>query len=390
MKEVDKFIEDISNKINSEVFSYVFKALEERPEIRQHLNPAFPFPNLLKIGVLKNHFVIEYVGPNKDSEETYLTQGFYQPQWDIFKFLGIDHSHLNMPVFPVFSNLENMSFFNGKSIEYLMDYFYDITKLPFEMLTMNGIFDLNTIDKTTFISNSTFFWTDDQDQLKIRHIDFMEIIPLDEEGNVYYHSDEFLKNYGKFIVNYPVPNFDTQIHHQLNKFIELINEINTKETDITSYLNKNPAILQLAFGANKLNPEILLEWQYDTELDNLKPDFLPENMDGYSDILEFKLPYLKSKPTVGKKERNHPSYEIDTALAQIDIYEQWCSQKVNSNWLEKNKGIKVFNPRRILIIGHSDEFSKEERAKLRATRNTTVFTYDEFIDLVRYQLYRIK
>jgi hypothetical protein len=390
MEDVEKFIESLSEKLNDEVFSYIYRTLEQNPKIREHLNPAFPFPKILRIGILEKHLVIEYVGPNNESEDSYLTQGVYQPEWDIFKFLDIDLSHLSIPTIPVFSNLENMSFFNGKSVEYLMDYFYDITKLPFDFLTMNGMFDLNTIQEPTFISNTTFFWTDEFDHLKIRHLDFVEIIPLDEEGNVYYHSDEFIAEFGKFIVSYPVPNFDSNAHHQLNSFIELINKSETIETDITSFLDKNSVILQLAFGANKLNSETLLEWQYETDLDNLKPDFLPERMDGYCDILEFKLPYLKSKPIVGKSERSHPSYEIDTAIAQIDTYEEWCSQKVNTTWLEETKGIKILHPRRILVIGHSKEFSKEERAKLRATRNTTVFTYDEFIELVRYQLYRIK
>lgn len=388
--QITKFTAELSSKLNDEVFRYIYNELEANPTIRKHLNPAFPFPNVLRIGILQNHLVIEYVGPNKESEDTFITKGMYQPTWDIFKFLDIDMSHLSIPTFPVFSNMENMSFFNGDSIEYLTDYFYDMTQLPFEMITMNGIFDLNSIEKPTFISNSTFFFTNKEGQLKIRHIDFMEILPLDEDSNVYYHSDKFIAEFGKFIISYPVPNFDTKVHHQLNSFIELINKPETSETDITSFLDRNPSILQLAFGSNKLNSETVLEWQYETELNNLKPDFLPERMDGFCDILEFKLPYLKGKPIVGKPERQHPSYEIDTAIAQIDIYEKWCSQQVNTDWLETNKEIKILNPRRILVIGHSNEFSKEERAKLRATRNTTVFTYDEFIELTRHQLYRIK
>ena len=113
-------------------------------------------------------------------------------------------------------------------------------------------------------------------------------------------------------------------------------------------------------------------------------------MDGYCDILDFKLPYLKSKPMVGTPERYHPSYEIDLAIAQLDCYEEWCNQEVNKQWLEKEKRIKILCPQRFLIIGHSKEFTAEDWRKLRNIRNTSVFTYDEFIDMARFQIYRIR
>lgn len=34
----------------------------------------------------------------------------------------------------------------------------------------------------------------------------------------------------------------------------------------------------------------LLKWQYQTQDKDLKPDFMPERMDGYCDIMEFKMP----------------------------------------------------------------------------------------------------
>jgi hypothetical protein len=43
-----------------------------------------------------------------------------------------------------------------------------------------------------------------------------------------------------------------------------------------------------------------------------------------------------------------------------------------------------------LLMGHSDEFTAEERRCLRKTRNSTIFKYDEFIDLVRHNIYNYK
>jgi len=164
----------------------------------------------------------------------------------------------------------------------------------------------------------------------------------------------------------------------------------TNEPSITKYLSDNPEILQLAFGVHKLNPQVLLEWQYDSGKKDLQPDFMPIRMDGYADIMEFKLPSIKSSPTVGSAERTHPSFEVDSAIAQIETYNEWCSQVINTGWLEEKKGIKVLNPRKYLIIGHSKDFDKADRARLVQTRNTTIFTYDEFIEMCRFQLYRFK
>lgn len=141
---------------------------------------------------------------------------------------------------------------------------------------------------------------------------------------------------------------------------------------------------------NELNPQCLLKWQFNSDKTDLQPDFLPVRMDGFSDILEFKLPHLKSKPMVGTPERKQSSFEIDSAIAQLDLSEEWCSQEVNLKWLEKEKKIKIIQPQRFLVIGHSVDFQKEDRARLRKTRNTTVFTYDEFIEMARFQVYRVK
>ena len=81
--------------------------------------------------------------------------------------------------------------------------------------------------------------------------------------------------------------------------IGLINLQETNEVDITEH----PEILQYAFGMNKLNAQTLLKWQYQTQDKDLKPDFMPERMDGYCDIMEFKMPHLDGKCIVGTKER---------------------------------------------------------------------------------------
>ena len=118
--------------------------------------------------------------------------------------------------------------------------------------------------------------------------------------------------------------------------------------------------------------------------EDLRPDFMPVKMDGFADIVEFKLPWLKGKPVVGPATRTKPSAEADTALAQIDEYEEWCAQDVNRRWLEEEKGIRVHAPMTYLVIGHQSEFTAEDRQRFRKRRNAIIVTYDEFVEMARH------
>jgi hypothetical protein len=76
----------------------------------------------------------------------------------------------------------------------------------------------------------------------------------------------------------------------LNEFIEFINLPDVSEPQITKFLSDTQKYFNWLFGVNELHPEVLLECQYATDKDHLKPDFFPIRMDGYADLMEFKLP----------------------------------------------------------------------------------------------------
>lgn len=388
-EDVKEFITNIVSLLNEDVFGVIHDFLELHPERRAEINCAFPFPKLIRIGILKKYLIIEYCGPEEKESDLISVQGYERPSDSIEDFLGMDLKHELVFKIPVIEPVENMTFLIGDSIAHLTDYFYDWTQVPYEVICMNGMIDLDSIDSYSYISNTTFFWTTKQGELKIRRIDFMEVIPLLEDGIAYYNKDT-IGWFTKHLIEMRVPKYNIQIHQYLNELIELISLEETSETDITTFLSEHPQILQYAFGINKLHPQILLEWQYATENSSLKPDFMLQRMDGYCDIMEFKMPHIKGACMVGKNERRQPSYLIDSAVAQINMYSEWCSQKVNVNWLEEKYGIKVLNPVKYLIIGHSDDFEAEDRRKLREERNIIIYTYDEFIEMARYQVYRYR
>lgn len=388
-EKAEEFAKKLIGELNDNVFNNIYNYLRENPEDREYLNPAFPFPRKVRIGLLDGYLVVEHVGPNEDHEDDISTEFLYDPTKTMYDFLEMDFSHLKaFPRIPCNNSVENMVFFLGDSIDYLTDYFYDFTQIP-EDFCLNGILDITQSDVPCVLNNCTFFWSDSAGALRIKHIDLLELFPY-QDGNCVYHTEPSLIYFSNYIISNKVPTYRVELHNALNHFIHLISLQDTSEPEITKFLSDHPGILQISFGQNRLNPQVELFWQYDAERSSLKPDFLPEKMDGYCDIMEFKLPYIKSKPLVGNDHRTHPSYEIDKAIAQLDEYEEWFSQELNRTWLTEAHGIKVLNPVRYLIIGHSKEFSAEGRRRLRNTRNTVFFTYDEFIEMARYQIYRVR
>lgn len=388
-EELLKFIISVVNDLNQTVFLKVYKETLKKPYLRNTLNPAFPYPKELKIAIIKDCLAVEYVGPEIEDEDAINISGGYYPDKSVLDFLNIDLSHINTQVIPCNESIYDVSFFLGDSLGYLCDYFYDITQIPSGSFFLNGYIDISNIDKPICISNTNFFWTDKDGRLKIRHIDFLEIFPRLKEG-IGYHDEKSLQHFSNFIVNLQVPKYNVDVHRKLNEFIHLINLTETSEVQITKYLEDNPEILQISFGAHKLNSQKILKWQYSTDKSDLKPDFLIERMDGFVDILEFKLPRIKTTPIVGTMERRQPSFEIDSAIAQVNLYNEWCLQDINRQWAEIEYGIKIMHPVKYLVIGHSNDFTAEDRQRLRSSRDTIIFTYDEFIEMARFQIYRIR
>ena len=387
--QLEQIARDIGQQLNDKVFNSIYDFLKRHPERRKELNCAFPYPKKVRIGFIKDCLAIEYVGPEEEDKDDFETEITINRRMSIYEFLEIEDPNGKTNVFPRIGDITNTNFFLGDAMLFLTDYFYDFTQVH-EDFVLNGFFELAPKGPGPYaVSNSTIFYTDSQNALKIKKIDLLEVIP-GEGDKVYYHNDALYRNLFDFIIRTKVPQYQLHAHKVLNEFIALINLPDTSEPTITSFVEKNPILLQLSFGFNELNPQKLLEWQDQPGRDNLKPDFMPNGMDGYANIMDFKLPHLKRKPVVGRTNRTHPSSELEDCFAQLETYEEFCSQNINKAWAEKKHGLKIENPIRYLIIGHSSEFSPAERQKMRASRRTLIFTYDEFIEMARFQLYRVR
>lgn len=377
----------IADLLGEHVFAPLRVSILRNPSLRNTLHPAFPFPREVRIGFLDDSLVVEFVGPEAPDEEQFELVISYSPGVKVMEYLGVDLSEVMCNSVPCSESIENLRIFLGSALVKLCDYFYDFTQMPNDQL-VGAYLDFSQAKNPLTVSNTSIYWTTKDEQLKVRHIDMLHFVPVSENGWGYYNECA-LKEFKMQLEQSIFPKYEMRLHKALNDFIEFI-ETDHSEPEITAYLESNPEILQLSFGAHRLNPQTELIWQSESGRQNLKPDFMPQRMDGFADILEFKLPRLKARPIVGGENREQPSHEVDAAIAQIHTYQEWCEQKVNCSWLEAEKGIKLGHPRGILVIGHSSEFSAADRQKISKTRNITVYTYDEFIEMARSQLYRVR
>ena len=143
----------------------------------------------------------------------------------------------------------------------------------------------------------------------------------------------------------------------------------------------------MAFLARDIRHQVMCEWQSE-ERNPVKPDFFVIHPNGYANIIEFKLPFLKSNTITGKSNRETFSAEINSYISQTRVYKTYFDDPNNRNWFERKYGFKVNNPKRILIVGRRWHFNSEEWREIVADyRDIEILTYDDLIDGVVAQFY---
>lgn len=276
--------------------------------------------------------------------------------------------------------------------------------LKWNFTAQNSVMSLNTtglnIADNQFVRliNCRFF--DEQNgDLKTRMIKWIDFLPCH-----YYEPDEGELDeirfdisiydklwYQDMIYKYPKPNdFKFSKLPQINRFIEFFGDSSYSETDITSFLarDENKFILKMGFMGTNICEEVLCEWQSEKR-DNIKPDFFVVRANGYADIIEFKLPNVKSKSVVGKNNREHFNSELNTYIAQTRVYATYFEDPNNRKWFENKYGFKVYKPKRYLVIGRRNDFEVDEWMEIKSDyNNLEIITYDDLVDTVISQFYQ--
>ena len=330
LKKSDNY-EDIIFKISKILMEIywqpMYQLIEKRPEVLETFSGFLLRPWRIIFYMSKTHLGIEYLGPERIDELT--------PTGDV-KMEIIDYSKTSRSLLehivgmryeggviaiPLMPLTENLILPTNNGIDKLLH-------LNWNFDAQAGVYAVNAKcpevvpGKFHRIVNSWFFDSENND-LKVRHIKWLDLIPIEFDDKCDDEVDSFeidLSLYANpslissdLLYAYPVPvEFRAKKLPQINRLIELIGNSSTSERDLTSFLarNENIFMLTMGFGAIDVFHQLLCEWQSEKR-EAIQPDFFIKNANGYADILEFKLPYLKRKTVVGIGNRGTFSSELN-------------------------------------------------------------------------------
>ncbi|PTT03977.1 hypothetical protein DBR11_00780 [Pedobacter sp. HMWF019] len=404
MLNINELTRFLSFKIAEEYWQPLATYLKEHEVLNDTFTKFLINPEKIIIYLGKNHMGIEYLGDPQgslDSWELKIQLVDYTTATNelIDNIIGFEYddssSHkFRMPL-PPFT--EDLILPTNRGMDKLGE-------LKWNFGAQNGIIGLNTcgVGTTTGsfhrIVNGLFFDAGPLG-LKTRHIKWLDLLPLTLDDS-HPQQDELKINMGylKGLVEhdaqykYPLPataDYKYNKLPQINRFIELIADRNNSETNITSFLEKpeNQFILSMGFLGKKIHPQLEFQWQ-SANLPCIKPDFMIEKPNGFADIIEFKLPYLKGETVVGKVNRETFSAEINAYISQTRKYKTYFDDPNNRAWAKENYNIQVHYPKRILVVGRRVDFKTDEwRDIINDYRDIEIMTFDDLIDGVVAQFY---
>lgn len=362
-------------------------------------------PDAIIVYIGRTHLAIEFMGPeriNKLQKNTAIDYRFMDltsPDMNFmeeiigFAFDGTVDFDLELPCF-----CEDLVLPTNKGHDKLQELGWN-----FAAQSMVMGFNIRTLrvpeNNHVRLINSFFFDSNDNG-LITRHIKWIDFIPLniikddDEVKELAIHfeiyRDELIENDANYI--YPMPDKEDYKYAKLpiiNRFIELAGNKETSEPTITKFLSlkENQFILSMAFLATSVHYQLSCEWQSE-EKKALKPDFFVVHPNGYADIVEFKLPDLKSSTVTGRANRETFSAEINSYISQTRVYSTYFDDPNNRMWFEANYGFQVHHPKRILVLGRRSDFSNEEWREIIADyRDIEIITYDDLVSGITAQFY---
>lgn len=279
-----------------------------------------------------------------------------------------------------------------------------LVELKWNFSAQNGIVSINSsgidIEDNQFVRLiNCMFFDEKNGDLKTRIIKWIDFIPCNYIEPDVGELDQITYNismydnlwYQDMFYKYPKPSeFKIEKLLQINRFIEFIGDSNNSEPQITSFLacDENKFILNMGFMGTAVFAEVQCEWQSDKR-NNIKPDFFVLRANGYADIIEFKLPVIKSNSVVGKSNREHFSSEINEYIAQTRVYATYFDDPNNRRWFYIKYGFNVYKPRRYLVIGRRNDFNSDEWIEIKSDYdNLEIITYDDLLDTVISQFYQ--
>lgn len=395
----------IMNGISQNYWLPLFKYLEEKPELIKTF-PAFILQQeQIVIYIGRHHLAIEYFGAEltnelpKSKAVKVTHYDFADSKTNLFdEIVGFKFESTAMPhTMPLPPYSDDWVYPTNKGMDKLIE-------LKWNWMAQNSIMSINGpgfhIQKGQFtrIVNARFFDAD-ENGLKTRHIKWIDFLPMEihNETEKTHEIKVSLTELASLVEHdahyqYPLPpkeDYKFNKLPQINRFLELVGNKLTTETKLTKFLEqkKNQFILTMGILSKEVHSQLICEWQSETK-NGIQPDFFLVRPNGFADIVEFKLPDLKSKTVVGKSNRETFSAEINSYISQTRVYKEYFNDPNNRKWVEENHNIKVKHPKRILVVGRRWDFSNDDwKDIIDDYKDIEIMTFDDLTDGVVSQFY---
>ncbi|MFV7235345.1 Shedu anti-phage system protein SduA domain-containing protein [Flavobacterium sp. ZB4R12] len=403
--EDNKLILELMNAISDKYWQPLNNYIEKNPELAKTFTAFLLQQEQIVLYIGKTHLAIEYFGnetlkglpKNRNVKVTHYD--YTEAETNLFEdIVGFKfQSTLGNITMPLLPYIDDWVLPTNRGMDKLLELGWNWNAQD-AILSINSPSYKPTIGQFSRIINGRFFDADDNG-LKTRHIKWLDFLPLkiETEAEDYQIVNVTLTELSSLIEHdahyiYPLPPKDDYKFYklpQLNRFLELISNKNTTEPQLTNFLedSRNQFILTMGFFAKEIHPQVICEWQ--SEIRNaIIPDFLIVKPNGFADILEFKLPNLKSKSVVGKTNRESFSAEINSYIAQSRVYKEYFEDPNNRKWTLENHKINVRHPKRILVAGRRWDFPSDVwKEIIDDYKDVEIITFDDLVDGVVSQFY---
>jgi len=397
----DELVNVVFTQIITKYWQHLWDVVDEKPELLQTI-PAFLLnPEQIIIYLNKTHLAIEYFGLEATSNIT-KPEGVSVVLYDytserhlIDNIIGFSHDGSSGIRLPLSAIVEDIYDPTNRALD-------ELRKNGWNFFTDDMMFSINSsgyqfIEGENARIVNSFFYDANENGLIVRHIKWLDVFPINIENE---DEDKFqftlnpgnIEEQAVIDAHYTLrkpPDFQRDKLRVLNRFIELFSQADVKETEITRFLTQpeHQFILKMAFFGKNVYAEKQFTWA-EGERKEIRPDFLVEQPNGLSDIVEFKLPTHKGSTVVGTENRETFGSFLHSYIAQTRVYSEYFEDPRNRQLVLSEHGINVLYPRRYVVFGRRWMFSHEEWRKIEHDyKNVVIRTYDDIVDGVRSQLY---
>ncbi|MBL4981690.1 hypothetical protein [Pseudomonas fluorescens] len=158
------------------------------------------------------------------------------------------------------------------------------------------------------------------------------------------------------------------------------------ETTIGEFIRLHPDIILRAFSCDSFLYEKSFPWiksNYPMEEKEINPDLLLRRKDGFYDICDLKTVAFKCKSlTRGRTARKRFVDYVHEGIAQLVNYREYFSIPENAEFAFEKFGVKVSDPKLILVVGSWENAVVEDVAKASMNHSgVTIIDYDTFCHL---------